>query len=46
MKYCTNCGAQIPDESKFCTDCGQKVEQAAMPVQVPKSRKPMSMNNR
>lgn len=32
MKFCTNCGAQIPDGSKFCTECGQKLEQAAAPV--------------
>ena len=25
MKYCTNCGAQIPDGSKFCTVCGTPV---------------------
>lgn len=29
MKFCTNCGAQIPDGSKFCTECGQRIEQAA-----------------
>ena len=23
MKYCTNCGAPSPDESRFCTSCGQ-----------------------
>ena len=22
MKYCTNCGAQLPDEAKFCSQCG------------------------
>ena len=32
MKFCTNCGAQIPDGSKFCTECGQKLEHAAAPV--------------
>jgi len=31
MKFCTNCGAQIPDGSKFCTECGQKLEPAAAP---------------
>ena len=25
MKFCTNCGAQIPDGSKFCTVCGTPV---------------------
>ena len=28
MKFCTNCGAQIPDGSKFCTECGQRIGQA------------------
>ena len=23
MKYCTNCGAQLPDEAKFCESCGE-----------------------
>ena len=34
MKFCTNCGAQIPDGMKFCPECGQKLaaEQTA-PVQ-------------
>ena len=27
MKFCTNCGAQIPEGSKFCTECGQKIQQ-------------------
>ena len=31
MKFCTNCGAQIPDGSKFCTECGQRIEQEAAP---------------
>lgn len=22
MKYCSNCGAQIPDEANFCGSCG------------------------
>ena len=24
MKYCTNCGAQLPDEAKFCESCGTR----------------------
>ena len=28
MKYCTNCGAQLPDEAKFCESCGTR-QQAA-----------------
>ncbi len=25
MKYCTNCGVQIPDDARFCVDCGTRV---------------------
>ena len=31
MKYCSNCGTQLPDESKFCFSCGAA---AASPVAV------------
>lgn len=24
MKFCTNCGSQIPDEDMFCTSCGAR----------------------
>ena len=24
MKFCTNCGAQLPEGGKFCPECGQK----------------------
>ena len=27
MKFCTNCGAEIADESKFCSNCGVKYEE-------------------
>lgn len=26
MKYCTKCGASIPENSEFCACCGEKVE--------------------
>ncbi len=26
MRYCGNCGRQIPEEAKFCTFCGRRVE--------------------
>lgn len=29
MKLCTNCGAEIADESKFCSNCGMKMEETA-----------------
>jgi len=25
MKYCSNCGAQLPDDARFCGDCGTPV---------------------
>ena len=40
MKFCTNCGAQIPDGSKFCTECGQRIEQAEPAAQAPKPEAP------
>ena len=34
MAFCTNCGAQVSDETKFCMSCGTKIQQAAAaPVQ-------------
>lgn len=26
MKYCYNCGTELPDEAKFCTKCGTAVQ--------------------
>ena len=25
MKYCTNCGTQLPDEAQFCRNCGTRM---------------------
>ena len=25
MKYCSNCGAQLPDDARFCSNCGSTV---------------------
>ncbi len=30
MRFCPNCGSQVPDTSKFCTECGEKL--AAAPI--------------
>lgn len=41
MKYCTNCGAAMPVESKFCTECGTPFpkadKQEARPQQNPQA---------
>lgn len=44
MKFCTNCGAQIPDGSKFCTECGQRIEQAEPAAQAHKSEAPADVH--
>ena len=31
MKYCPNCGSQLPDEARFCPNCGAKQPQMAEP---------------
>ena len=33
MKFCTNCGAQLPEGTKFCTECGQRIEQVEAPAE-------------
>ncbi len=35
MAFCTNCGAQVPDESAFCSNCGAAAGQAAPPPPPP-----------
>ena len=32
MKFCTQCGAQLDDNSKFCTNCGNPVGQPQQPA--------------
>ena len=34
MKYCSNCGAQLPDDAKFCGSCGTPCS-ADLPSQAP-----------
>ena len=31
MKYCSNCGTQLPDEAKFCENCGTRQQAAPEP---------------
>lgn len=33
MKYCTNCGAQMPDEALSCTNCGTPLQASQIPKQ-------------
>ena len=33
MKYCPNCGSQLPDEARFCGSCGATIPAAEAPVQ-------------
>ena len=39
MRFCSNCGAQVPDGTKFCSECGQKME---APVPQPQETPPQS----
>ena len=25
MKYCTNCGAKLPEEGLYCPECGKRI---------------------
>ena len=34
MKYCMNCGKQLPDDAKFCVDCGTPTEAPTSKKQV------------
>lgn len=40
MKYCTKCGAEMPDDSKFCTKCGSQLSEKSVRQPV-KGKKPM-----
>ena len=33
MKYCSNCGTQLPDDAAFCTQCGRSVNGAPQGAQ-------------
>lgn len=32
-KFCTHCGAKMPNENAFCTNCGAKFSQIPTPQQ-------------
>lgn len=46
MKYCPNCGAQLPDNANFCGSCGARLDasQPQFNEQQPK-QKMFSMDN-
>ena len=33
MKFCPNCGNQLPDDAMFCNSCGTKMDAASAPAQ-------------
>lgn len=51
MKYCPNCGAQLPDNARFCSVCGSQLgaapqqPQYQQPQEQPKKQKFISMDN-
>ena len=45
MKYCVNCGNQLPDDANFCSKCGRSVEQESAPQQNTSTNSPSSMSN-
>ena len=48
MKYCSYCGAQMPDDALFCPNCGKRVSTPDQSPQQPAGqphRKFISMDN-
>lgn len=41
MKFCTNCGAQLNEDSKFCTSCGTPVKTEEPKAEAPKPAEPV-----
>lgn len=39
MKYCSNCGSGLSDDSAFCSNCGAKQENDIQPTPAPKKSK-------
>lgn len=43
MKFCQNCGAEMPDDGMFCTNCGTKViDTTAQPVNPVTDQQPVN----
>lgn len=40
MKYCSQCGTQIPDEAKFCFSCGAAINTPVQPATPPAAPPP------
>lgn len=40
MKYCPNCGAQLPDNAMFCSACGARFGAPQQPYQQPQYQQP------
>lgn len=38
MKYCSNCGTQLPDEAQFCRNCGMSQQPAASQPAAPEKK--------
>ena len=47
MKYCPNCGAQLPDNANFCGSCGTRINSAPQQQfqEQPQKQKIFSMDN-
>ena len=44
MKFCTNCGSQMPDDAKICGNCGSALAAPAQPQQQPVQPQPQPTN--
>ena len=40
MKYCPNCGTQLPDNATFCSNCGSHLGAAPTQYQQPQYQQP------
>lgn len=48
MKYCSNCGAQLPEDQMFCNQCGTRQEQqthSPQYTQAPRNAQPMKFSD-